>query len=153
MELADKDFVENCVVEEVSNDEAKNIIEEIIPQMREIIDEHDALGLAGPQVGIAKKFFIAKNLETSDYDIYFNAKYFKGNGSRVRMQEGCLSYPEEGTGIVKRFKSIKVKYQIFDGLELVDREKVFKSDQAVVLQHEIDHIGNMGNKPSTIHKK
>lgn len=152
MKLADKDFVENCVVEDVTDDEAHDIIEEIIPQMREIIDEHEALGLAAPQVGIAKKFFLAKNFETNDYEIYFNAKYFK-DGSRVKMQEGCLSYPKEGTSIVKRFKSIKVKYQIFDGLKLVDREKVFKSDQAIVLQHEIDHIGNMGNKPSTIHKK
>jgi len=149
IKLADKEFVEGCSPIEVTLEEANDIIENISPKMEEMIKE-TGLGLAGPQIGMAKKFFIAKDVQTGEFHTYFNARYVKGEGSRVRMEEGCLSYPDEGNHIVKRFKSIKLFYQQFEDGELVDKVKKFKGDQAIIFQHECDHIAS---PPKTIFTK
>lgn len=153
IKLADSEFVENCEVEPVDIKEAKDLVDNIIPDMIEFIKEKDGLGLAGPQIGMAKQFFVAKNLEDGEFYPYFNARYFKDSGSRVKMAEGCLTYPEKGTNIVKRFKAIKMKYQIYENGQLVDKEKKVKSDQAIVFQHEIDHCSNGTGRPKTIYTK
>ena len=152
IKLADKEFVENCSPVEVTTEEAEDLIKDIIPKMEEMIREI-GLGLAGPQIGMAKKFFIAKDVQTEEFHTYFNARYIKDNGSRVRMEEGCLTYPDEGHHVVKRFKAIKMFYQQLEDGKLVDKVKKFKGDQAIIFQHECDHIGNGTNQPKTIYTR
>lgn len=151
MELADKDFVESCVPEEVLEEEAQNIVDTIVPEMIEMAEEKEALGLAAPQVGIPKKFFIARDLNTRQLHVYFNALYFKDSTARVQMQEGCLSYPGDGTAVVKRNKRIKMMYSVFENGKLVPKTKKIRGEQAIVFQHEIDHCGNgKSTLPKTI---
>lgn len=152
IKLADKEFVEGCSPVEVTDEEAKDLVDNVVPKMEDMIRD-TGLGLAGPQIGMAKKFFIAKDVQTGEFNSYFNARYIKDNGSRVRMEEGCLSYPDEGTHIAKRFKSIKMFYQQLENGKLVDKVKKFRGDQAIIFQHECDHIGNGTNKPKTIFTK
>jgi len=149
LKLAEKEFVEKCTPLEVTVEEAKDFVENVIPKMEEMIKEK-GLGIAAPQIGIEKKFFIAKDLKTNKFYPYFNAYYFRGNGSRVKMEEGCLSYPNNGNNIVKRFKSIKMFYQRFENDKLINEVKNIKGDQAIVFQHECDHIAD---KPKTIFTK
>lgn len=152
LKLADRNFVEECTPAEVTEEEAKDLIENVVPKMEDMIRE-TGLGLAGPQIGMPKKFFIAKDVQTGKFHTYFNARYIKDNGSRVRMEEGCLSYPTEGNHIVKRFKSIKMFYQQLEDGKLIDKVKKFRGDQAIIFQHECDHIGNGTSKPRTIFTK
>lgn len=147
--LADKNFVETCSPTEVTAEEAKELLENIVPQMKNLIKDI-GVGLAGPQIGIAKKFFIAKDINTGEFDTYFNARYVKNNDGRIRQEEGCLTYPEKGERVVKRLKSIKLIYQQLEKGELVDKTKKIKGEQAVIFQHECDHIGNGVNMPKTI---
>lgn len=153
MNLVDINFVENCKVENVSEEEAREIISDIVPQMIEILEEKDGLGLAAPQVGIAKNFFIARNVETNEFQTYFNARYFKDGKTRVQMQESCLSYPNQEPTNVKRFKRIKLMYDVFNGDSFVSESGKFSSPQSIILQHESDHCGNGTSKPKTIYMK
>lgn len=153
MKLAEIDFVENCETEEVSVDEAIEYVENVVPEMIKILEEKDGLGLAAPQIGIAKKFFVARNIETGEFSTYFNAKYFKDNKTRIQMEESCLSYPDYKPTKVKRFKRIKMIYQVLEDGNLVEKQAKFSSPQGVVFQHEIDHCGNSTSKPKTIYMK
>lgn len=153
LKLAEIDFVENCETEEVSVDEAKEYIENVVPEMIKILEEKEGLGLAAPQIGIAKKFFVARDMETGEFNTYFNAKYFKDNKTRVQMEESCLSYPDYKPTTVKRFKRIKMIYQVLEDENLVEKQAKFSSPQGVVFQHEIDHCGNSTSKPKTIYMK
>ena len=53
--------------------------------------------------------------------------------------EGCLSFPDY-FGTVKRFLKIKVKWQEVLGNKLVSRSKELEGYEAVVWQHESDHL-------------
>lgn len=139
IKLADKDFVENFTLVEVTDKEADSYIKNTVPSMIEFVKERNGLGLAAPQVGVPKKFFIAKDLESGEFIPYFNAWYVK-DGSRIKSEEGCLSYPEEDVQVVKRFKSIKLIYQVYTDKGLRGRIAKVSGEQAIIFQHECDHI-------------
>jgi peptide deformylase len=125
------DGVLRVVSEEVVdfNDEIKSLIN----QMYEMLEETRGVGVAGPQVGVAKRVFV--------YDVgegqhaLINPKIIKSSGEEISV-EGCLSIPGlQGdverafrvtvTGIDENGKKVKIKA---DGL------------LARCFQHEIDHL-------------
>ena len=123
IELAPASEVEGAICETVKEEEVAEIMQIYIPQMIGILESLNGYGLAAPQVGIKKKFFIMRNDETRNYDVFFNAIYFK-EGSRFKIEEGCLSY-EKGKNFAKidRWKSVKVRYQMWDGTKLVEKKE------------------------------
>lgn len=113
------------------------------------------IGLAAPQVGINKRFFVADlNYEreevlrpdgSEDYNyvnfcplILINPEVKLIDGE-VLYEEGCLSVP----GVyekVKRVENIEVKYQNLQGeWQLLKANGLF----SVCLQHEIDHLNGI----------
>jgi peptide deformylase len=91
--------------------------------MFDIMVQTHALGLSANQVGIDARLFITYwgsvfvNLHIYDYD----------QGDMCASREGCLSYPSGGF-IRKRSMKIVTSAGRFEGL------------QAIVIQHEMDHI-------------
>ena len=68
--------------------------------------------------------------------VMYNPK-IKWFSSPYTAEEGCMSLERETT--VKRFKRIKVAYQVLEDGVLVDKERSYRDWIAEVIQHEIDH--------------
>jgi peptide deformylase len=110
----------------------------------------NAAGLAAPQLGISKNFFGIK-LSDKKVNIFINPKIKKVWGERVYPKlvgendkeedflEGCLSFPEF-FGTVKRYLKIEVEWVEIKGKKLVSKTKELTAFEAIVWQHESDHL-------------
>jgi peptide deformylase len=130
----------------VEESEISTIVAELIPGMIEIINTEETLGLglAAPQIGVNKKFFIMRTGSDSAYgfdkskiSVIFNPEIKKVVGDKhIVFREGCLSVPDKMC-IVARAKEIKVKYTDEFGKS---QKRTFKGTDSVVFQHEFDHL-------------
>ena len=102
--------------------------------MRIILDNHDGLGLAGVQVGIMQRFFVMK--DNDKYITIYNPKILSKSKNISMSTEGCLSLPNVLASKLRSNK-INVTYQD-DNFKPVERE--LKALQAVIFQHEYDHL-------------
>lgn len=110
------------------------------------------VGLAAPQVGKSLNLFVIKPEEKSRAKVFINpviikevgkgkreeGASMKGSGKRKRKikLEGCLSLPRIW-GEVKRAKKVLLKYRNLKGKE---EKKWFSGFEALIIQHEIDHL-------------
>ncbi len=118
--------------------------------VKELEQGENAAGLAAPQLGISKDFFGIKR-SNKKVEVFINPKIVKTWGNRVYpvmidkegkeeyFLEGCLSVPDY-FGTVKRFLRIKVTWQEIEGNNLVTKVKDLSGYDAVVWQHESDHL-------------
>ena len=122
-------------VEEV-NDE----IRALVAEMRDIIVEKDAVGLAANQVGRSLRLFVVDiwwmNTGNTDNALTFiNPSLTLGKGYQKRI-EGCLSFPQMSEEIV-RADTLRVNALGLDGESFsMDAQGLL----AVAIQHEYDHI-------------
>jgi peptide deformylase len=117
-------------------------IKEACEDMIDTMKEADGVGIAAPQIGIMKRFFIAMpHVESDDPDvrdkIYYmiNPEITYTEGTQL-SSEGCLSVPGY-MGLVERPKKIRIKAQDLDGK---DHEYEFEDFEATVFCHEYDHL-------------
>lgn len=94
------------------------------------------IGLAAPQIGIAKKIAIVRLGNNLNFNL-INAKLKHGYSPSVFRQEGCLSFPGQVEDTI-RFQEIVIDnnfshYNSFVATGLV----------AVVCQHELDHVNSV----------
>ena len=145
LKIEPSESVEGVKCENVKQEEIDDILTYSIPQMQGICGSLGGYGLAAVQVGIKKNFFIMRNEDNpEEFDVFFNAMYLK-EGSRIQIKEGCLSYDfGKRINVVKRYKSIKVIYEVLNKDEQLTRtnEKV-KGMRALGFQHEIDHCNGI----------
>ena len=99
------------------------------------------IGLAAPQVGVAKRLLvadIAPNSPESDLLVLANPEIVSAEGEVV-IQEGCLSVPDYQAD-VKRYERVTVR-----GLDLTGEAVEIHAEGllAIVLQHEIDHLNGI----------
>lgn len=138
MELVDKHLVEGCKCKEVLLSDIGYYEKGIIPDMKKIMDK--GIGLAAPQVGINKRFFIMKYqgevISCYNPEITFNSK------RRSPLKEGCLTYPPKihGTVNILRPVSVDVKFHDRHG-EL--RHWKLRELEAKCFQHELDHLNGL----------
>lgn len=102
--------------------------------MLETMREQYGVGIAGPQVGVMRRMFVA---EPQPGRVYYmiNPEILEQSGSQVD-DEGCLSVPGL-IGTVERPSHIKMK-----ALDLSGEEQVYAFDDfdARVMCHEYDHL-------------
>ena len=120
----------------------------LIDDMAETMFEAPGAGLAAVQVGVSKKIIVvnttpspeneADEPEPSWYPLV-NPEIVETEGSFLSEDEGCLSVPEL-RGNVKRASLVKVKAQDREGNPITINADGF---EAVVLQHEIDHLNGI----------
>lgn len=115
-------------------------VERFDPWLSDVVDEmlflmriHDGIGLAAPQVGITKRFFVAQIGRRSICLI--NPVLVTGQGSD-RMTEGCLSLPGVQVNVER---SLQIEVQGFDVHGRAQRQRV-EGLWARVMQHEMDHL-------------
>ena len=89
------------------------------------------VGMAANMIGVNKRIIAVDNEGT--YLVMFNPEIVKKTDP-YDAEEGCLSL--EGTRPVKRWRSIKVRWQ---NEKFQERVKTFTGWTAQIIQHEIDH--------------
>ncbi len=100
-----------------------------------IMEQNQGVGLAAPQIGISKRFFIMKYKE--DNIICINPEIIYSSPIiEIDSQEGCLSVSGKQF-IVKRASMITVKYI---DLENNSIKKDLIGYDAIIFQHEFDHL-------------
>ena len=144
MILQPPEKVENAVCKALPEDPElikKTIDNETISQMMVIMNQRGGLGLAAPQVGIKKRFFLAFLPEKGRMRLFINPSYEPTeDATQVDSEEGCLTYPKEANYTVKRYSTINVKYLIFDDGGLRWMKETLDDIDAIVFQHEADHL-------------
>ena len=100
---------------------------------------HRGVGIAAPQVGIARRLIAVQRFDKPDepFEFYANA-YIINYSDEIRMgTEGCLSVPIRREK-VERAATIIVKY--VDLQTLLPCNDTISGFTAVIFQHEIDHL-------------
>lgn len=105
----------------------------LIKLMRDTMKKYNGIGLAAPQVGVAKRLFVMGD------HVFINPKIVRFLGKKYVTDEGCLSIPGQDF-MVKRSAEIILTY----------RNRAWKSKtirlsglQAQCVQHEIDHLNGI----------
>ncbi|WP_100373367.1 peptide deformylase [Bacillus sp. FJAT-45037] len=115
------------------------------PDISEVYDLRPGVGIAAPQIGIAKRMF-AVHVEDDQENLYsmglFNPKIMSHSLEETHLEsgEGCLSVDRDVTGVVPRYARITVKGTNLDGEEVTLR---LRGLVAIVFQHEMDHLNGI----------
>ena len=125
------------VLRQVAEPVLENELEEIkkiASEMWQIMLQYKGIGLAAPQVGISKRFFIHGN--EKKMEIVINPEVAHKSEETSTLTEGCLSFPGLAVN-VERPESLTVKYYDSDWFEKTQTTGGLASR---VFQHEIDHL-------------
>lgn len=121
--------------EPVNPDEINDEMRKLFDDMFETMHEADGVGLAAPQVGISKRFFVV----VSDDDVrrvFINPQIIGTSANLTDYEEGCLSLPGVSETI-KRPEKVTVQ-------ALNEHGKPFTLEAdgllARIIQHENDHL-------------
>ena len=122
---------------EVINDEIKELVQDMLDTMY----ENDGIGLAACQIGVLKSIIVydveyIKEEEKKKPVVFINPKITYTSKTKIEVEEGCLSFPNV-FGNVVRFEKIKVEYTNLEGKRKI---ATGKDIEAVVMQHELDHL-------------
>ena len=120
-------------------------------QDEEIAEKYDlrpGVGLAAVQVGQLKRMcaiYIPNvdsegNVKNIDQWVLVNPKVisYTEKEAYLRHGEGCLSVPEDKSGLVPRHAKITLK--AYDALTKKDVKIVARGFTAICIQHEMDHL-------------
>jgi len=128
-------------------------LDELAENMVETMLEYGGVGLAAPQVGLARRLFIAAEYELEEEEaeaeederprsvlknlyVMVNPRITYRAGEQVGT-EGCLSIPGIYSDDVPRDLQIRVEYQDVSGQP---HELEAEGYLARVIQHELDHL-------------
>ena len=105
-------------------------------RMAELMFAHRGVGLAGPQVGVTARLFIASpRFDPDDLRVYVNPEILAAEGQQDD-DEGCLSFPDVHCR-VKRPRVVTLRAQGLDGAWF---EETGEDLTARAFEHETDHL-------------
>lgn len=117
-------------------------IKELAKDMLDTMYSFDGIGLAACQVGMLKRMitydasYVKDENGTRKPIVLINPVITSKSKQMVTTEEGCLSYPDV-FGSVDRYQKITVEALDLDGQKV----KITAKDiEAVVIQHEMDHL-------------
>ena len=116
-------------------------IKELANDMLDTMYANDGIGLAACQVGMLKAMIVydcsyVEEGANKNPVVLINPNIVSKSKSMILVEEGCLSFPNVFED-VQRHEKIKVEYTDLDGKKCV---KSAKGMEAVVIQHEFDHL-------------
>lgn len=121
---------------QIAPDEIDEDLRRLAAQMVQTMYEQGGVGLAGPQVGVARRIICYDvSEERNDPHVLLNPRIVKRSGRMVE-EEGCLSVPGVN-GKVKRAARVAVEGLTLEG-EAVRIEA--EGLAARMFQHECDHL-------------
>lgn len=123
---------------EVIDEKIKTLAQDMLDTMY----ANDGIGLAACQVGMLKAMitydimYVDEKHPKKQPAVIINPKITDRSKAMVVVEEGCLSFPNVFEN-VKRHEKITVEYTDLEGKRKV---KNVKGMEAVVIQHETDHL-------------
>lgn len=129
-------------------------IDKITPKIKKLVQDMEetlavqtdpeGVGLAATQVGVGIALFIIRPDETKPARAFINPKILKiedTSGTPVKRKnkttlEGCLSVDRVWSPIMRPQK-VLLAYQTIEGTHV---EEWFEKFDAVIIQHEVDHL-------------
>ena len=117
-------------------------LKKLAADMLETMRESNGVGLAGPQIGVMQRIFVAEiPSDEEDPDsgkpyVISNPEIIKRSEETEEGQEGCLSIPG-WYGMVNRHVGIELKARTLKGKTIKLRPTGFL---ARIFQHENDHL-------------
>ena len=131
VKIGDEVLREKCTPVTVFDDALHILIE----AMYETLENADGIGLAAPQVGVDKRFFIV-SLPDGTKKEFINPEITGYSVETNPYEEGCLSVPGVYHDVVRPSKVV-IKAQDADGREFTLKAAGL---MARVIQHEYDHL-------------
>ena len=138
-------WINNPILRSVS-DEVEEITEELIEFCDKLLVsmyENKWVGLAAPQVGENIRVIATSQREKKPKKdqllwttIMINPKIIDTSKETILWEEACISLPN-CTGMVRRYKGIHVEFLDIKGKK---QKQKYKDFNAVIIQHEIDHL-------------
>lgn len=113
------------------NDEMRSLFAE----MFETMDEADGVGLAAPQVGISKRFFVL-TADDGIRRVFVNPQIVATSNELCDYEEGCLSLPGFNESIRRPAKVTCYALNEFGKPFTVEADGLL----ARIIQHENDHL-------------
>ena len=121
----------------ISVDEDMDNVVKLAEQMHSLMVQNNGIGLAAPQVGIDKSFFIVG--DKTRYKLAVNPKIIETSEEKVLMTEGCLSFPGLFLKVLRPLNCV-VEYVNNKG-ETVNEK--LEGMMSRVFQHETDHLNGI----------
>ncbi len=116
-----------------------NEVRKVIDALRDLMYQHEGLGLAAPQIAMPIQVFVMNptgDLNQPEQErIYINPVISQREGNEER-EEGCLSFPELYQK-VRRPAKVRIKAYDASGATI---DEVVDDLVAHVVQHETDHL-------------
>ncbi len=138
------DFEVVTLGNEVLREKAKAVeifdqeLEDTVRQMFVLMREKKGVGLAAPQIGISRRFFVTEAVDDKPR-VFINPEIIETSQETVKGEEGCLSLPGVWANVVRPY-SVKVQAQDTTG-------KIFRLNAegwlARIILHENDHLNGM----------
>jgi peptide deformylase len=119
-----------------------------VEQMFQIMDKHHGVGLAAPQVGVAKRIFVTDHAAGDDESpsqrqVFINPTIEPLGETEHTYQEGCLSLPALYSN-VSRPAAITISWQDVTGESHTATYDAEAGDfLATIVQHEFDHLNGV----------
>ena len=113
-------------------------LEDTVRQMFVLMREKKGVGLAAPQVGISRRFFVTEAVDDRPR-VFVNPEIIETSQETVNGEEGCLSLPGVWANVARPY-SVKVQAQDTTG-------KIFHLNAegwlARIILHENDHLNGL----------
>ncbi|MCK6629816.1 MAG: peptide deformylase [Anaerolineae bacterium] len=125
-------------------------LKQLAADMLETMRAHQGVGLAGPQIGVMQRIFVAEipasrsgtdepHPQSGTSYILINPEIIQSADTLVEGREGCLSIPT-WYGLVERPEWVEVHAQDLNGKKI----KLKVDDLlARIFQHELDHLNGV----------
>ena len=133
-------------------------VKEVTPKLLETLEDmvetmraEYSVGIAAPQIGIMRRYFVAEpDPETAKVYYMINPEILEYGEETDTAQEGCLSVPGMA-GDVTRPTYIKMRALCPDGKTRIYE---FHDFEARVMQHEYDHLDGIlyTDKATNVHE-
>jgi peptide deformylase len=107
----------------------------LVDAMYDTMYDAPGVGLAAPQVGVQKRFFVYDVNDDTGPHVVFNPEIVEAAGEWA-YEEGCLSLP----GL--SFELVRPKVVTIQGMDIDGNEILIKGDELLgrVFLHELDHL-------------
>lgn len=120
--------------EEFGTDSLKAMERGLITSMQ----YYGGVGMAAPQVSINRRMFCFRVTDGRVITAY-NPTVMPIGDMAIKMVEGCLSIPKVEE-MIERFDKVSLSYKDRNGVE---HREIFQGLDAVVVQHENDHLNGV----------
>ena len=107
-------------------------------RLRSMMTRYKGLGLSAIQIGIPLRVFTLQ-LNDGKIETFINPKITKQYEEKTFVDEGCLSFPNRSVNTT-RSNFVHIEYLNAVG---ASRQAVLQGLEAVVFQHELDHLNGI----------